>query len=191
MQSEELKKDEVVTNANLEQEADLDQEIMDPRMAGATQIVTADFIQAEEVPTIPIASLQTISNLQPEVSVYPVASTQTVSIPAPLVEQPVEYRCSLREWVQTWRNGMRLNYLPLTLMPILLGSVLAWLSTIIPKKPFGSFHLTHFLGAIVIAFLLQVGAHLVNDYYDFLHGVDTSNALGPGGLIQQGHVKPT
>ncbi len=193
MQSEELKKDEVVTStdANLEQEADLDQEITNPRIVNATRIVTADFVQAEEVPTIPIASLQSISNLQPEVAVYSVASTQTVSIPAPLVVQPFEYRRSLREWVQIWCNGMRLNYLPLTLMPILLGSVLAWVSTITAKKPFGSFHPTHFLGAIVVAFLLQVGAHLVNDYYDFLHGVDTSNALGPGGLIQQGYVKPT
>jgi len=76
-------------------------------------------------------------------------------------------------------------------MPTLLGSVLAWLSTIAPKKPFGSFHITHFLGMIVVAFLLQVGAHLVNDYYDFLHGVDTSHTLGPGGLIQQGHIRPT
>ena len=30
----------------------------------------------------------------------------------------------------------------------------------------------------------------MNDYYDFLHGVDTSNVLGPGGLIQPGHIKP-
>src|SRR2546430_15658685 len=109
MQSEELKKN-AVTDANLEHESDLDQEITNPRLVSATQIVTADFVQAEEVPTIPIASLQTISNLQPEVSVYPVASTQTVTIPAPLVVQPVEYQRSLREWVQIWCNGMRLNY---------------------------------------------------------------------------------
>ncbi len=187
MQSEELKNAEAVTDA----EADSEQEITNPRIVSATQVVTSDFVQAEEVPTIPIASLQTISTLQPEVSVYSVASTQTVSIPAPLVVQPVEYQRSLREWIQIWRSGMRLNYLPLSLMPILLGSVLAWLSTIAPNKPFGSFHTTHFLGTIIVVCLLQIGAHLVNDYYDFLHGVDTSNALGPGGLIQQGHVKPT
>src|SRR5260370_10952868 len=187
MQSEELKNAEAVTDA----EADSEQEITNPRIVSATQVVTSDLVQAEEVTTIPIASLQTMSTLQPEVSVYSVASTQTVSIPAPLVVQPVEYQRSLREWIQIWRSGMRLNYLPLSLMPILLGSVLAWLSTIAPNKPFGSFHTTHFLGTIIVVCLLQIGAHLVNDYYDFLHGVDTSNALGPGGLIQQGHVKPT
>jgi 1,4-dihydroxy-2-naphthoate octaprenyltransferase len=191
MQSEEVKNSEVVTNTDLEQEADLDQEITKPKIANVTQIVTADFVQAEEVPTIPIASLQTISSLQPEVAVYSVASTRAVSLPTPLVVQPSEYRRSLGEWVKIWLNGMRLNYLPLSLMPIFLGSLLAWLSTITPKKLLGSFHITHFVGTIVVVFFLQVGAQLVNDYYDFLHGVDTSNTLGPGGLINQGHVRPT
>jgi len=38
--------------------------------------------------------------------------------------------------------------------------------------------------------LLQIGAHLVNDYYDYLKGIDTSNSLGSGGLIQQGLIEP-
>jgi 1,4-dihydroxy-2-naphthoate octaprenyltransferase len=189
MQSEEVKNGEVITHA-IEQEADLEQEITKPRIVNAPQIVTANFVQAEEVPTIPIASLQIISTLQPEVAVYSVASTRTVSSPTPLVVKPSGYQRSWREWVQIWVNGMRLNYLPLSLMPILLGSVLAWLSTIAPKKPFGSFHLAHFLGISVVVLLLQVGAHLVNDYYDFLHGIDMSNTLGPGGLINQGYVRP-
>jgi 1,4-dihydroxy-2-naphthoate polyprenyltransferase len=188
MQSKEQKNLEVVTNADSKL---VELEMTKPKITSITQVVTAEFVQAEEVPTIPIASLQTISSLQPEISVYSVASTRTVSIPSPLVAQPTEYRRSLKEWMQIWLNSIRLNYLPLSLIPILLGSVLAWISTIAPKKPFGSFHLTHFLGTIVVVFLLQVGAHLVNDYYDFLHGVDTSNTLGPGGLIQQGKIKPT
>jgi 1,4-dihydroxy-2-naphthoate octaprenyltransferase len=188
MQSEEQKNVEVVTNADAEL---VELENMKPKIVSATQVVTAEFVQAEEVPTIPIASLQAISTLQPEISVYSVASTRAVSIPSPLVIQPTEYRRSLREWVQIWLNGTRLNYLSLSLMPILLGSALAWLSTITTKKPFGSFHIIQFLGTLAVVLLLQIGAHLVNDYYDFLHGVDTSNALGPGGLIQQGHIKPT
>jgi len=152
--------------------------------------VTANFVQAEEVPTIPIASLQTIARLQPEISVYSIASTHVISAPSSLVAQPTEYRRSLKEWVQIWFSGIRLSYLPLSLMPVLLGSVLAWTSTITPKNIFGSFQITHFLGAVMSVFLLQVGAHLVNDYYDFLHGVDVGNTLGPGGLIQQGYIKP-
>ena len=187
MQSTEQKNIEVVTNADAKP---VEQEITKPNSVSTTMVVTADFVQAEEVPTIPIASLQTISNLQPEVSVYSVASTRTVSLPNPLVVSPTEHQHSLKEWAQIWLNGIRLNYLPLSLSPILLGSVLAWTSTMTPKMPFGSFHLVHFLGTIVVALLLQIGAHLVNDYYDFLHGIDTSNVLGPGGLIQPGHIKP-
>jgi 1,4-dihydroxy-2-naphthoate octaprenyltransferase len=185
MQSKETKDAEAVIGI------DSEQDITNPKIMSITQIVTADFVQAEDVPTIPIVSLQTISTLQPEVSVHSVASTQTVSQPTPLVIHPSEYRRSLGEWVHIWLNGMRLNYLPLSLMPALLGSVLAWLSTVTAKKPLGSFHIIPFLAAIVMVCLLQIGAHLINDYYDFLHGVDRSNTLGPGGLINQGHVKPT
>jgi 1,4-dihydroxy-2-naphthoate octaprenyltransferase len=185
MQSEKIEDVEAIIDV------DSEQDIAKPKIVSATQIVTADFVQAEEVPTIPIVSLQTISTLQPEVSVHSVASTQTVSLPTPLVIHPSEYRRSLREWVHIWLNGMRLKYLPLSLMPVLLGSVLAWVSTVTTKKPLGSFHVTPFLATIAMVCLLQIGAHLINDYYDFLHGVDRSNTLGPGGLINQGYVKPT
>jgi 1,4-dihydroxy-2-naphthoate octaprenyltransferase len=38
--------------------------------------------------------------------------------------------------------------------------------------------------------LLQIGAQLINDYYDYSRGIDTGNSLGPGGLIQQGLINP-
>lgn len=157
----------------------------------STHVVTADAVQAEEVPTIPLGSLQTISSLQPAVSVHSVASTRAVSVPTPLVVQPSEYRRSFAEWLQVWWDGLRPAYLPLSLLPALLGTVLAWTQSITTKTPFGQFHLSHFVLMLVALILLQVGAHLVNDYYDYLRGVDTSNAFGPGGLIQQGLIKPT
>ena len=46
-------------------------------MLASTHIVTADSVQAEEVPTIPLDSLQTINALQPEVSVRSVASSRS------------------------------------------------------------------------------------------------------------------
>src|SRR2546422_5736690 len=78
----------------------------------SSHIVTAEAVQAEEVPTVPLGPLQTLSALQPEVSVHSVASTRTVSMPAPLVVQPSEYRRSLGEWLQIWRDGIRPSYLP-------------------------------------------------------------------------------
>ncbi len=154
------------------------------------KVVTADSVQAEEVPTIPLGSLQTINALQPEVSVHAVTSTQGVNLPTPLVVQPSEYRRGLSEWVKAWWEGMRPFYLALPLLPVVVGSTLAWTQSISPGTPFGHFHLLRFLATLVTVAALQVGANLVNDYYDDLRGVDTSNQLGPGGLIQQGIVSP-
>ena len=170
---------------------DNDQIIVKPKPTQSAHIVTADSVQAEEVPTIPLGSLETLSELQPAISIHSVASTAEVSLPAPLVVQPAEYRRSFKEWIQIWRDGMRPAYLPLSVMPVLTGSILAWRETITAKAPLGKFHLTHFLFALVAVILLQIGAHLINDYYDYLRGIDTSNTLGPGGLIQQGLITPS
>jgi 1,4-dihydroxy-2-naphthoate octaprenyltransferase len=161
------------------------------RAAASNRVVTADSVQAEEVPTIPIGSLETINALQPEVSVHSIASTRSVHMPAPLVVQPSEYRRTPNEWLQVWVDGIRPSYLPLSFLPALLGTVLAWVPSVSAQTPFGRFHVVPFVGMFVSLLFLQLGAHLVNDYYDYLRSIDTSNALGPGGLIQQGLVKPT
>ena len=157
----------------------------------SSQIVTADSVEAEEVPTIPLGSLQTLSSLQPEISIHSVASTRSVSMPAPLVVQPSEYRRSLGEWLSVWWEGMRPAYLSLSITPVVVGSVLAWTQSIAGKSLLGHFHVLRFLATLIAVILLQIGAHLVNDYYDYLKGIDTSNSLGPGGLIQQGLIKPS
>ncbi len=158
------------------------------RAAMSSHIVTAESVQAEEVPTIPMSSLQTLNALQPEVSV---ASTQSVRRPAPLVVQPSEYRRGLGETAQVWWDGIRPAYLPLSIMPVLLGTTLAWTQSITIKTPFGHLGVAKFVATLLAVVLLQIGAQLVNDYYDYIRGIDTSNTLGPGGLIQQGFVKPT
>src|SRR5581483_2128644 len=139
---------------------------------------------------IPLGSMQTISELQPEVEVHSITPTQAVRLPAPLIVQPSEYHRGFAEWLRIWWNGMRPSYLPLSLMPVLLGSVLAWTQSITTRTPRGDFHPQRFLALLLTVVCLQIGAHLVNDYYDYLRGIDTSNALGPGGLIQQGLIKP-
>ncbi|HEY6409546.1 MAG TPA: prenyltransferase, partial [Ktedonobacteraceae bacterium] len=155
-----------------------------------SKIVTAAPVQSEDVPTIPLGSLQTINALEPEISVRSVATTRSVKLPAPLVSPPTEYRRGLSEWLQVCWDGIRPAYLPLALMPFLLGSTLAWLQTLSPQAPFGHFRLLQFIAALCAVIALQMGANLVNDYYDFIKGIDTSNPLGPGTLIQQGLMKP-
>lgn len=155
-----------------------------------SQIVTAETVQAEEVPTIPLDSFQTINALKPEIEIHPVTATRSVSLPGSLVVHPTEYRRGPFEWLQLWWEGLRPAYLPLSLAPVIVGSVLAWTQSIPQKPPFGHFHILHFLALLVAVVLIQYGAQLVNDYYDYLRGIDTSNALGPGGLIQQAVVRP-
>src|ERR1700680_3306884 len=88
----------------------------------SSHVVKAPSVQSEEVPTIPLGSLQTLNALEPEVAVRSVAATRSVRLPAPLVVQPSEYRRSLGEWLQVWWEGIRPDYLPLAIMPVLVGS---------------------------------------------------------------------
>ena len=156
-----------------------------------SKIVTAASVQAEDVPTIPLGSLQTISALEPEVAVRSIATTRSVRLPPPLVAPPSEYRRTALEWLLVWWDGIRPAYLLLPLMPALLGSILAWVHTVTPNTPLGHFRPLHFLATLCAVVALQVGANLVNDYYDYIRSVDISNPLGPGGLIQQGLIKPS
>ncbi len=169
-----------------------DKEIVTGQVAltTSTQVITAETVQAEEVPTIPLESLETINALQPEIAIRAVTATQAVSVPVPLVVQPAEYHRSISEWLHIWWDGLRLHYLVFPLMPLLLGSVLAWTQTISARHLLGQFHLTHFFATLVLVILLQCGANLINDYYDYLRGIDKTNTFGVGGLIQQGIVRP-
>ena len=160
------------------------------KLPNSARVVTADSVQSEEVPTVPLGSLETVNALQAEVAVRSVASSRAVNTPAPLVVQPSEYRRSMNEWLQVWWDGIRPSYLLLSLVPACVGSILAWVHTINNKTPFGHFHTTHFIGILAAILMIQTGANLINDYYDYLRGVDISNTFGPGGLIQQGLVKP-
>jgi 1,4-dihydroxy-2-naphthoate octaprenyltransferase len=157
----------------------------------SAQIVPADSVRAEEVPTVSIGDLQVLKELEPEVSVHSVASMRAINLPTPLVAQPTEYRRGSGEWIDIWRDGMRFKYVQLSLLPVILGSILAWTQSVSKQHILGHLGIIHFIAAIIAVILMQVGANLINDYYDYKRGVDTSNALGPGGLIQQGLIKPT
>jgi 1,4-dihydroxy-2-naphthoate octaprenyltransferase len=154
------------------------------------QMITADSVQSGKVPVVHAGMPQTMSELQPKNSTYPVAITRSVIQPLPLVEQPLESKRSLGEWLSIWWEGIRPAYLALSILPVVLGSVAAWTQSISLKTPHGNFHPIKFVLILIAVLLLQISAHLINDYYDYLRGIDTNNSLGPGGLIQQGLIKP-
>ena len=156
----------------------------------SSQMVTAESVQSEEVQMAHSGTQQTVSELQPKISVHSVATTRSIMQPLPLVAQPSENERRLGEWLSIWWEGIRPAYLLLSLLPVVLGSVVAWTQSVSLKTPRGTFHPVRFVITLAAVLLLQIGANLVNDYYDYLRGIDTSNTLGPGGLIQQGLIKP-
>src|SRR5258708_31892952 len=105
------------------------------KIPASSQVIAADAAKADEVPTIPLDSLQTLSTLKPEIAVRSVTTTQTATVLAPLVIQPAEYRRGVSEWLQIWWDGLRPYYLPFAILPMILGSVLAWLASISAKHP--------------------------------------------------------
>jgi 1,4-dihydroxy-2-naphthoate polyprenyltransferase len=154
------------------------------------QMVTADTVRTGKAPVVYAGMSQMVSELQSKNSTYPVVITHSVMQPLPLVEQPLDSERSLGEWLSIWWEGIRPAYLALSFLPVVLGSVVAWTQSISLKTPHGNFHSIKFVLILMAVLLLQISAHLINDYYDYLRGIDTNNSLGPGGLIQQGLIKP-
>ena len=154
------------------------------------QMVTADTVQTGKAPVVYAGMSQMVSKLQSKNSTYPVAITHSVMQPLPLVEQPLESERSLGDWLSIWWEEIRPAYLALSFLPVVLGSVVAWTQSISLKTPHGNFHPIKFVLILMAVLLLQISAHLINDYYDYLRGIDTNNSLGPGGFIQQGLIKP-
>ena len=124
----------------------------------SSQMVTADPVQSEKVPTVHSDMQLTTSELQPKISTYSVATTRAIMQPLPLVEQPSESERGLGEWLSIWWEGIRPAYLALSLLPVVLGSVAAWTQSISPTTPRGNFHPIRFAITLVAVLLLQISA---------------------------------
>ncbi|MDF5223169.1 1,4-dihydroxy-2-naphthoate polyprenyltransferase, partial [Vibrio parahaemolyticus] len=79
-----------------------------------------------------------------------------------------------------WLEAARPKTLPLALVSILTGSVLAYSA--------GHFSLTIAIMAFVTATLLQILSNLANDYGDSVQGTDNDKRLGPLRAMQSGAV---
>ena len=82
--------------------------------------------------------------------------------------------------IKGWITADRPKPLPAALGPILPGAALAWAE--------GSFRLLPVIAALSAALLLQIAVNIANDYFDFIHGIDTPDRVGPtraaaGGLL--------
>lgn len=84
--------------------------------------------------------------------------------------------------LQIWLMAIRPKTLPAAAAPVIVGAATACFE--------GGFHLPSVLAALCGALLLQIGANLANDLFDFKKGADTHARLGPTRVTQAGLLTP-
>jgi 1,4-dihydroxy-2-naphthoate octaprenyltransferase len=81
-----------------------------------------------------------------------------------------------------WLGACRPRTLPAAVAPVIVGTAIAA-------------HDNHFDPAaaglcLAFALLVQIGTNFANDYYDFIHGADTEQRVGPTRAVASGLVRP-
>jgi len=87
-----------------------------------------------------------------------------------------------RPGVLIWIEAVRPKTLPAAVIPVLVGSALAF--------RWGSFSWLPAVLCLAFALLVQVGTNLANDYGDFVRGADQPDRLGPRRAVSAGLVVP-
>ena len=80
--------------------------------------------------------------------------------------------------------AIRPNTLPLSLSPVLAGSVVGWIES-------GGFRPDILIAGALAAAAIQIGTNLHNDAIDTLNGTDTDKRVGPVRATQRGWVTPS
>jgi 1,4-dihydroxy-2-naphthoate octaprenyltransferase len=83
---------------------------------------------------------------------------------------------------QAWLLASRPKTLPAAVAPVIIGSAVAFAE--------GGFRIGPALAAFLGALLLQIGANLANDVFDFEKGADQHDRLGPMRVTQAGLLSP-
>src|SRR5262249_47918562 len=81
-----------------------------------------------------------------------------------------------------WIQAIRAPSLSAAAIPVLLGAAIAARD--------GFFAPGRLLLALIGAMAIQAGTNLINDYYDYRSGADSSESLGPSMAIQRGLLPP-
>lgn len=84
--------------------------------------------------------------------------------------------------IRTWLLASRPRTLTAAIVPVVVGSALAWRA--------GAFHLWAALAALLAAVLIQIGTNFANDVYDFKKGADTAARVGPTRVTSAGLLSP-
>jgi 1,4-dihydroxy-2-naphthoate polyprenyltransferase len=79
-----------------------------------------------------------------------------------------------------WKTAARVHTLPAALVPVLVGSGLAYGE--------GAFRLDAFIWSLIGALAIQVAANFANDASDAVRGADTPDRLGPPRMVSLGVI---
>jgi len=95
----------------------------------------------------------------------------------------------LLQTLKIWARLARIPFLTATIVPVALGTIVAW--TLL-----GNLNLGYFVMTLVGALCLHLGTNIINDYFDFRSGCDAINTDGlspiSGGsrVLLEGLIKP-
>jgi len=84
--------------------------------------------------------------------------------------------------LKLWILASRPKTLWAGIAPVIIGTALA--------QGDGKMHLLSAVAALVASLLIQIATNFSNDYFDFIHGADTKERIGPKRVTQSGLVKP-
>nr|WP_204730937.1 1,4-dihydroxy-2-naphthoate polyprenyltransferase [Jeotgalibacillus terrae] len=81
-----------------------------------------------------------------------------------------------------WWQLTRPHTLTAAFVPVLLGTVLA--------LNYAEMDWLLFLAMLIASILIQAAANMINEYFDYVRGLDNENSVGIGGAIVRNGVKP-
>ena len=87
---------------------------------------------------------------------------------------------SKRSGFVVWYEALRPFSYPASIVPILVGAVVAW--------SVGWFYWDLFLIVLFSSVSIHVGTNLANEYFDYVQGIDDVDSLGPAGVILRGEL---
>ena len=92
-------------------------------------------------------------------------------------------------FIGLWLKAMRAPFLQATIVPVILGGVIAW-------EVAGKFNWSTFLLTVLGASLIQIASNMFNDYFDFKSGNDfqvkhQNPFAGGGRILTAGLIRPS
>ena len=84
--------------------------------------------------------------------------------------------------IKNWISASRPRTLPTSVAPVILATTYAWQAEKINWKVF--------IICMLFALAAQIASNFANDYFDFKHGSDKPNRVGPRRAVASGDIQP-